>query len=38
MGAWPTGERVDDQAHSAQGGLDALTNAMRKSGQAFKLD
>jgi hypothetical protein len=38
--AWargPNGERVDGQADSAQGALDALTNAMRKSGQAFKV-
>jgi hypothetical protein len=39
--AWacgPNGERVDGQADSAQGALDALANAMRKSGQAFKVD
>jgi hypothetical protein len=39
--AWargPKGERVDGQADSAQGALDALANAMRKSGLAFKLE
>jgi len=39
--AWargPKGERVDGQADSAQGALDALANAMRKSGQAFKVE
>ena len=39
--AWargPNGERVDGQADSAQGALDALANAMRKSGQAFKVE
>jgi hypothetical protein len=39
--AWargPNGERVDGQADSAQGALYALTNAMRKSGQAFKVE
>ena len=39
--AWargPNGERVDGQADSAQGALDALTNTMRKSGQAFKVE
>ena len=39
--AWargPKGERVDGQADSAQGALDALTNTMRKSGQAFKVE
>jgi hypothetical protein len=39
--AWargPNGERVDGQADSAQGALDALTIAMRKSGQAFKVE
>jgi hypothetical protein len=39
--AWargPRGERVDGQADSAQGALDALANAMRKSGQAFKVE
>jgi hypothetical protein len=32
------GERVDGQADSAEGALDALTNAMRKSGLAFKVE
>jgi hypothetical protein len=39
--AWargPKGERVDGQADSAQGALDALANAMRKSGHAFKVE
>ena len=39
--AWargPKGERVDGKGGSAQGALDALANAMRKSGQAFKVD
>ena len=39
--AWargPNGERVDGQADSAQGALDPLTNAMRESGQAFKVE
>jgi hypothetical protein len=39
--AWvrgPKGERVDGQADSAEGALDALTNAMRESGQAFKVE
>jgi hypothetical protein len=39
--AWargPNGERVDGQADSAQGALDALANAMRKSGQAFDVE
>jgi hypothetical protein len=39
--AWargPKGERVDGQADSAQGALDVLTNAMRKSGLAFKME
>jgi hypothetical protein len=39
--AWargPNGERVDGQADSAQGALDAVTNALRKSGQAFKVE
>jgi hypothetical protein len=39
--AWargPDGERVEGQADSAEGALDDLTNAMRKSGQAFKVE
>jgi len=39
--AWargPKGERVDGQADSAQGALNALANEMRKSGQAFKVE
>jgi hypothetical protein len=39
--AWargPKGERVDGQADSAEGALEALANAMRKSGQAFKVE
>jgi hypothetical protein len=39
--AWargPSGQRVEGQAASAQGALDALANAMRKSGQAFKVE
>jgi hypothetical protein len=39
--AWargPHGERVDGHADSAQGALDALANAMRKSGTAFKVE
>jgi hypothetical protein len=38
--AWargPDGERVEGQADSPEGALDALTNAMRQSGQAFKV-
>jgi hypothetical protein len=34
----PHGERVHGQADSAQGALDALANAMRKSGQAFQVE
>jgi hypothetical protein len=29
---------VDGQADSAEGALEALANAMRKSGQAFKVE
>jgi hypothetical protein len=39
--AWargPNGERVEGQADSAEGALDDLTNVMRKSGQAFKVE
>jgi hypothetical protein len=39
--AWargPDGERVDGQADSSEGALDALANAMRKSGEAFKVE
>ena len=39
--AWargPKGERVDGQGDSAEGALDALTNAMRQSGLAFKVE
>jgi hypothetical protein len=32
------GERVDGKGESAEGALDDLTNAMRKSGQAFKVE
>jgi hypothetical protein len=32
------GERVEGQADSPEGALDDLTNAMRKSGKAFKLE
>jgi hypothetical protein len=38
--AWargPNGQRVEGQGGSAEGALDALANAMRKSGQAFKV-
>jgi len=36
--AWargPDGERVDGQGESPEGALDALTDAIRKSGQDF---
>jgi hypothetical protein len=39
--AWargPKGERVDGKGESAEHALDDLTNAMRKSGLAFKLE
>ncbi len=39
--AWargPDGERVEGQGESPEGALDDLTNAMRKSGLAFKLE
>jgi hypothetical protein len=39
--AWargPNGQRADGQGESPMGALDALANAMRKSGQAFNLD
>jgi hypothetical protein len=39
--AWargPNGQRVEGQGDSAQGALDALADAMRKSGQAFKVE
>jgi hypothetical protein len=39
--AWargPKGERVEGQGESAEQALDDLTNVMRKSGQAFKLE
>ena len=38
--AWargPDGERVDGQGDSPAGALDALANAMRKSGLAFRV-
>jgi hypothetical protein len=34
----PDGERVEGQGQSPEGALDALTNAMRNSGQAFKVE
>ncbi len=39
--AWargPKGERVDGQGGSAEQALDDLTNKMRKSGLAFKVE
>jgi hypothetical protein len=39
--AWarsPDGERVEGRGESAEHALDDLTNAMRKSGQAFKVE
>jgi hypothetical protein len=39
--AWargPKGQRADGQGESPTGALDALANAMRKSGQAFKVE
>jgi hypothetical protein len=39
--AWargPNGQRADGQGESPAGALDALANAMRKSGQAFKVE
>ena len=39
--AWargPNGQRADGQGESPTGALDALANAMRKSGQAFKVE
>ena len=39
--AWargPNGQRVEGQGESPEGALDALTNAMRKSVQAFSVE
>ena len=37
-GQRPDGERVDGQDESPTGAVDARANAMRKSGQAFKVE
>jgi hypothetical protein len=40
-GAWargPNGQRAEGRGESPTGALDALANAMRKSGMAFKVE
>jgi hypothetical protein len=38
LGARANGQRADGQGQSPTGALNALANAMRKSGQAFKVE